>query len=254
MDRNTILDYINLEKIRNNKKGAGLDELFFDFTPPPEKKVKYYKQVIPVTVHHFYITEEIKEVDYYLNMINAIRTAEQHDTIFIYLNTPGGNLYTAIQIIAAMKQSQATIITSLEGQVCSAGTLIFLSGDKSIVHDNSTFMIHNYSQFLGGKGNEINSQVKYNEGYFLKLAKAIYGKFLTDDEIKSVTEGKDFWMDSDEVASRLGDKLIVQEREETLDEILEELTISIENNEVPQEVPAAVPAEKPKRKSKSKDS
>jgi len=213
------------EEVRNSmgNRGAGFDELFLDIGAP-DKKVKHFKQVIPITVHHFYLTDEIKDADFYLNMINTIRTAEQHDTILIYLNTPGGNLYTAIQIMAAIHQSQATVITSLEGQVCSAGTMIFLAGDKSIVHPNSTFMIHNYSQWVGGKGNEITSQVKYTEEFFKELADKIYGKFLTPDEIALVTQGKDFWMGSKEVCNRLGDKLIVTDsEEENAEELLKQI-------------------------------
>lgn len=173
-----------------------------------QKEVRYYKQTIPVNIHHFYICSDIGDVGPYIDMINTIKVAEPHDTVFLYLNTRGGNLHTAIQIISAIKQSAATVITSLEGEVCSAGTMIFLSGNKHIVNDNCTFMIHNYSQITGGKGNELKTQVKYSEEYFKKLVSDIYSDFLTDEEIEGVLDDKDIWMGSDEVAERLGDKLI----------------------------------------------
>jgi ATP-dependent Clp protease protease subunit len=190
---------------------SGFEELFQLDLGQPDKKIKHFKQVIPVSIHHFYVVEEIKQVEYYLNMINTIRTAEQHDTVFIYLNTPGGSLHTAIQIIAAIRQSAATIVTCLEGEVCSAGTMIFLAGHKHVVSQNCTFMIHNYSQWVGGKGNDITIQVKYTESYFRKLADDIYGGFLTKEEIESVLEGKDFWMESEEVIRRVSDKIIKQD-------------------------------------------
>jgi hypothetical protein len=64
-------------------------------------------------------------------------------------------------------------------------------------------MIHNYSHWPGGKGNEVALRVKYSEQYFKKLALDLYKGFLTDDEIQSVVEGKDYWIDSDEVIRRL---------------------------------------------------
>jgi len=170
---------------------------------PDNTSIKYYKQTIPVSIHHFYITEDIKDVTPYLDLINVLKTAESHDTVFIYLNTHGGNLDTTIQIISAIRQSQATVITSLEGSVASAGTLIFLSGTKFIVNPHCTFMIHNYSQFLGGKGNELVLQVEFQKNYFKKLAEDIYKNFLTTEEIDSMLHGKDLWMDSDEVIARL---------------------------------------------------
>lgn len=171
--------------------------------PSGNDKIPQYTQTIPVNLYHFYIIDEIGEPSQFLDLINVLKTAEEHDTIFIYLNTPGGSLQTTIQIISAMKQSGATVVTCLEGEACSAGTLIFLAGDKHIVNQNCTFMIHNYSQWIGGKGNEVALRVKYSEQYFKKLAKDLYKSFLTDDEIQSVIDGKDYWMDSDEVIARL---------------------------------------------------
>lgn len=168
-----------------------------------DTKIPQYKQSITLNIYHFYIIDEIEEPSKFLDLINILKTAEEHDQIFIYLNTPGGSLTTTLQILSAMNQSMATIITCIEGEVCSAGTLIFLAGHKYIVNPNCTFMIHNYSQWAGGKGNELTLRVKYSEQHFNKLAYSIYSGFLTDDEIKSVLDGKDYWMDSDEIIRRL---------------------------------------------------
>ena len=168
-----------------------------------EKRIKSFTQIINVSLYHFYITGEIEfDVDPYIEMINILKTAEEHDQIFIYLNTPGGSISTAIQIISAIKQSVATVTTVIEGDVCSAGTLIFFAGDHFVVNDHCTLMIHNYSHGPYGKGNELKSQVNYSDRYFTKLANDFYKNFLTEDEIKAVCEDKDFWMDSDEIIER----------------------------------------------------
>ena len=188
--------------MHDNNRGVSNNMLF---PPMPEfDSIKYYKQALQVSVHHFYIVDEIGDVPPFLDMINVLKTAEQHDTIFIYLNTPGGNLYTAIQIISAIRQSNATVVTCIEGMVASAGTLLFLAGHKHVVNPNCTFMIHNYSHGAWGKGNEVALRVKHSEHYFNKLAHDMYGKFLTEDEINDVINGKDFWMESEEVLTRLG--------------------------------------------------
>lgn len=239
-------NYNQMQKMAT--QNGNLDELFgIDLLPQQDKSVKHYKQVIPISLHHFYLVEEIKEVNYYLNMINTIRTAEPHDTIFIYLNTPGGNMHTAIQIISAMRQSSATIVTCLEGVVCSAGTMIFLAGTKHIVNQNCTFMIHNYSQWVGGKGNDVTIQVEYTKSFFKKLCDDIYGKFLSKEEIDSVLSGKDIWMESDEVASRVKDKLISQEVPEDVGNILASLNSELElvtKESEPEPTPEKEPAKK----------
>lgn len=171
---------------------------------PEDNKIPQYKQTIQVNLYHFYIITEIDQPEAYLDLINVLKTAEAHDTIFIYLNTPGGSLSTTVQIIGAIRQCAGTVVTCLEGEVCSAGTMIFLSGHRHIISPHSTFMIHNYSHWFGGKGNEVVSYIKYQEQYFRKLARDVYSGFLTDEEIDAVFDGKDFWMDSDEVLRRLG--------------------------------------------------
>lgn len=171
---------------------------------PEDNKIPQYKQTIQVNLYHFYIITEIDQPEAYLDLINVLKTAEAHDTIFIYLNTPGGSLSTAVQIIGAIRQCAGTVVTCLEGEVCSAGTMIFLSGHRHIISPHSTFMIHNYSHWFGGKGNEVVSYIRYQEQYFRKLARDVYSGFLTDEEIDAVFDGKDFWMDSDEVLRRLG--------------------------------------------------
>ncbi len=179
--------------------------------PQPESdKIPQYKQTIPVNIYHFYIIDEIGEPQSFLDLINTLKTAEEHDTIIIYLNTPGGSLQTTIQILSAIRQCNGTVVTCLEGEVCSAGTLIFLAGDKHIVNAHCTFMVHNYSSWYGGKGNEVALRVKYLQQYFRTLAFDLYKGFLTDDEIESVIEGKDYWMDSVAVVERLNIRNSIQ--------------------------------------------
>jgi ATP-dependent protease ClpP protease subunit len=224
---------------------AGDNEIIVVQNPHDVSKIPQYVQTIPVNVYHFYIIDEIGDPLQYLDLINILKTAEEHDTIFIYLNTPGGSLQTSIQIIGAIRQCAGTVVTCLEGEVCSAGTLIFLVGDRHIVNANCTFMIHNYSQWIGGKGNEVALRVKYSEQYFSKLANDMYAGFLTPDEIKLVMEGKDFWMDSDEVTTRLvaRNEIMSLSPSEALNEKLTEITEKFSTSDKP-DVGVAKPIKK----------
>lgn len=215
------------------KKNIGEEFTLFPMLPEENKKIPQYSQAIQVNIHHFYIIKEIGDASEFLDMINTLKTAEEHDTVFISLNTPGGDLNTTVQIISAMKQCAGTVVTCLEGEVCSAGTLLFLSGDRYIINPHCTFMIHNYSHLLGGKGKEVASRVKYSEDYFHKLARSIYTGFLTEDEIQQVFDDRDFWMDSDEVIRRLG--LDEEDTGDIVEEKLNELTNQIISDEQPEE-------------------
>lgn len=190
--------------MHKQKMNDNTNDLLFIQEKEDNNNIKFYRQVIPITIHHFYIISEIGDVSQYLELIQTLKTAEQHDTIFIYLNTEGGSLTTTIQILSAMKQCNATIITCLEGEVASAGTMIFLAGHKYLVNPNCSFMVHNYRGGILGRGQEIAAEAKFHELYVKRLYDDVYSEFLSQDEISSILEGKDIWMTSDQVIERLG--------------------------------------------------
>lgn len=170
---------------------------------PEKMPYSYFESSIALKLHHFYISLNIDEPDKYIDMIHKIKHAGPGEEVYIYLNNGGGRLDTAVQIINAMKMSQAKIITVIEAEAHSASTMIFLCGDEFIVHDNCSMMFHNFSGGMYGKGNEMKLQMDATIKWFNKLAKDIYYPFLSQTEIDNLIDGKDIWMDSDEIRKRL---------------------------------------------------
>lgn len=167
------------------------------------EKIPSYKQIVQVSLYHFYIIGSIDGPEKYMDLIHSLKTVEDHDTIFIYINSYGGNLYTTIQIINAIKNCNGTVITCLEGEVISAATLIFLAGHKHIINESGSFMVHKYSHSVEGKGSDVASQVKFTERYFEELAYKTYADLMENWEIEQMLDGKDFWFSSREVYERL---------------------------------------------------
>ena len=64
-------------------------------------------------------------------------------------------------------------------------------------------MFHNYSGGTIGKGGEMIDQLTYERSWSENLLKDVYVDFLTQKEIESMLNGKDLWMNSDEVLHRL---------------------------------------------------
>jgi hypothetical protein len=152
-----------------------------------------------------------------------------------------------------MTASPAEVITVMEGEVCSAGTFIFLAGHRYIVNENCSFMIHNYSHGTFGKGGEVAKAVKFAEKYFKELARSFYKDFLTTEEIAAVCEDSDFWMNSAQVLKRLEQREAGEERD--LEETIEELTLDSDFEDDVKPKPAKKrPAKKkaPKRKAPAK--
>ena len=195
----------------------------------------FYEHVNVSRTYVYYICGSVKDPHYYIDMVHRITMAGPQDVVYIHLNTQGGNISTGIQIINAMQNSAAKIITVLESEAHSLGTLLFLAGDEYIVNDNCRMMFHNFSSAIFGKGNELTAQLQSTVKWFNKICKQLYHPFLTDDEMEKMVRGEDLWFDSDDIKKRLNK--IVRD--------MENAEMAAKNKEV------AKPKEKPKAKAKA---
>ena len=168
-----------------------------------DRPYSFYQQKIATRQLHYYISGPVEEPAKYTEMIHQIRCAGQNDVVNIHLNTPGGLVSTGVQLISAMRASQAHIVTHLEGEACSMGALLFLTADEMVVYDDSLLMFHNYSGGAFGKGHELTAVVEATNKWYSKLARTVCTPFLTADELQKIFDGADLWMLSDEVEKRI---------------------------------------------------
>jgi ATP-dependent protease ClpP protease subunit len=154
-------------------------------------------------LHEFYLSGPVLDAEEYIDWFDTIRNASEIDTIRIYINSPGGDLYTTLQFLRVMSDTEATIVTSVEGACMSAATIIFLHGHTHEITPHSLFMFHNYSAGTFGKGGEMYDQLQFERKWSENFMRAVYKDFLAEDEIQSMLNNRDIWMTSDEVAQRL---------------------------------------------------
>lgn len=160
----------------------------------------------PKTIGHlyeFYISGEIEDPECYIDMFDIARHAQHTDTLKFYLNSCGGNLFTAIQFLRVLMETEAHVVVSIEGAAMSAATLLFLAADSVEITPYSSIMFHDYSGGMWGKGGDMNRQMIHERKWSETLFKEIYEDFLTPTEIDSMLDGKELWMDSDEVLKRM---------------------------------------------------
>lgn len=154
-------------------------------------------------IHEFYLSGPIQDAEEYIEWFDVIRNASQTDTVRIYINSPGGDLFTTLQFLRVMSDTDATVVCSVEGACMSAATMIFLHGHSQEVTPHSLFMFHNYSAGTFGKGGEMYDQLQFERTWSENFMTAVYEDFLTREEIQSMLNNKDIWMGSDEVVKRL---------------------------------------------------
>ncbi|AUR92253.1 coil containing protein [Vibrio phage 1.170.O._10N.261.52.C3] len=145
----------------------------------------------------------LTEPQYFQEELATLKLAGESDLIHVLINSGGGSDTVMKAFLNAMSQSSAHIICEIEGMCCSAVTMIFLAADEFRVNDDSEFMIHTQSLGYGGKENNVRQYIEFNAKANERLMKKYYKGFLTEEEITLTIEGKDFWMDSDEIMERL---------------------------------------------------
>lgn len=169
-------------------------------------------------LHEFYLSGEIQDAAEYTDVFDTIRHAGENDVVKIYINSVGGDLFTAIQFLRVLSETNATTIASVEGACMSAATMIFMACDNYEVTPHSVFMHHTYSSGAVGKGGEMYAQISHQRKWSENLLHEIYKDFLSKEEIESMLEGKDIWMDGDEVIDRIQKRIKKQEEAEKKEE------------------------------------
>jgi ATP-dependent Clp protease protease subunit len=184
--------------MRNRITNCDITELQPGVLSPVRKPLSNPKGYI----HELYLTGEVVEAEHYTDWFHLIRHATEEDIIIIHINSPGGDGVTAIQFRSVLSETEAQVVASIEGDCMSAATMIMLSCDGIAVAEHSRFLIHNYSAMTMGKGGEMYDHITAERTWSENLMRDIYKGFLTDAEITQVLEGKDFWMDQEEVIRR----------------------------------------------------
>jgi ATP-dependent Clp protease protease subunit len=88
--------------------------------------------------------------------------------IFLYINSPGGVVTSALSIYDTMQYIKPKVGTICMGQACSAGSLLLTAGEKGMRYclPNARIMIHQPSG--GFQGQATDAQIHLNEMLNLK--------------------------------------------------------------------------------------
>lgn len=168
---------------------------------------KYVPIVKTGSVYDVYLTDTIEAPANYNELINILKYAESYETVNLYINNGGGHIDSAVMLIDAINNSDANVVAHLSGIIASAATIITLACDDIITSKYLSFMIHNYSTGMQGKGHELKAYQQFNDRELNRAFKEIYKGFLTDEEMDKVIDGTDLWFNENEVQERWNNRL-----------------------------------------------
>lgn len=158
-----------------------------------------------------YLVGAIEAPEYYLEEFQTLREATAGENITIYINSGGGRVDTAVQMLAGIRNTAAKVTCVIEGCCHSAATYVFLAADEWIVNHNSLMLIHNYSGGAYGKGGELVDNVIANDKWVKNLMVDVYKGFLTEEELETVLLNQDLWLETDSINERLQNVVVLRQ-------------------------------------------
>jgi len=168
---------------------------------PLIKEVELRKPPVIVRVNKF---DEKSAKDFSEQIAKAHNTGQK--VVPIVIDSYGGQVYSLMAMISAIKHAELPVATIVEGKAMSCGAILFSFGEEGLrfMDPNATVMIHDVSSMEHGKVEEIKAsadeterlnQIVYKmmarncgkkDDYFLKLVhkKGHADWFLDADESK----------------------------------------------------------------------
>tara|TARA_E500000331_G_C17122442_1_gene654468 strand:- start:393 stop:995 length:603 start_codon:yes stop_codon:yes gene_type:complete len=135
---------------------------------PLVKEVELRKTPVIVTVNKF---DEKSAKEFQQQIALAHNTGQK--VIPVVIDSYGGQVYSLMSMISAIKHSELPIATIIEGKAMSCGAILFSFGEQGLrfMDSDATLMIHDVSSMEYGKVEEIKASAEETERLNQKIYK-----------------------------------------------------------------------------------
>ena len=166
---------------------------------PKVKEIELRKQPVIIRVNKF---DEESAKKFALEMAAAHNSGQ--NVIPIVIDSYGGQVYSLMSMISAIKHSDIPVATIVEGKAMSCGAILFSFGQEGLrfMDPNSTVMIHDVSSMDFGKVEELKAGAaeadRLNKKIYTMMARNCGKK---DDHFMKIVDKKkhaDWFLDADE--------------------------------------------------------
>ncbi|UXY92270.1 ATP-dependent Clp protease proteolytic subunit [Proteus phage RP7] len=160
------------------------------------------------TVYNYHMDEPIGDPSNYRDLITVLSMATEADTINLYINGPGGDLNTTMQLCNAIASSSATVVGHLQGSACSGHAFIFLACHEWVVYPVSYVMLHTSTGGTYGTGNNNHAAIANLDQIMSALMDYFVVPFMSKEEVEQriFTYKDDVYFSGEDLSIRL-DKL-----------------------------------------------
>lgn len=134
--------------------------------------------------------------------VEDLKNLPDHQTLNIYINSPGGSVYDGRLIYNALKRHKAHKKVTIDGMAASMASVIAMVGDEIIMPENAMMMVHDPSMCLCGNSRDMREAADYLDKSKKTLISAYRDKTGLDDDVISELMADETWMTADEAIEK----------------------------------------------------
>lgn len=124
------------------------------------------------------------------------------DTIHVYINSYGGEVFEGLAIYNSLKRHKAKIVTYADGCACSIAAIIFAAGDERVMYDTSLLMIHNAWTHARGNAEDLRKaadDLEIISETSMNALKAVAN--ISDEELQAMLDGET-WIKAEDALAK----------------------------------------------------
>lgn len=141
-------------------------------------------------------------------VINELAQAEGAPILNIYINSPGGSVFEARAIMAAIGRFSGKTVAHIDSLCASAATSIALSCNEVVMKEGALFMIHNASGMAYGDKNVMLDTAALLEKIELSIIKDYADKTgMSDAEIITLMDAETWFTAQEALAAGFVDRI-----------------------------------------------
>lgn len=162
------------------------------------------KSIYEAKHHILYVSEEIRQDNDLDEVLYALRQSGGDDILEMRINSPGGECPAGQKIVATVEElfGPERSISVMDPEAASMAVYLFLACGVRVVYPHSECMIHHYSMWVGGKGQEVGSRYESADKILKDYMKFWLSPHFSKKEIKQIINGSDFYVGSEEMCER----------------------------------------------------
>lgn len=182
-----------------------------DIIPSPPEQLGYFFESQQMTQYTVPIDEDIGDPAYYRGIVNMLSSANEQDIVIFRINSRGGRMDGLLSLLDAIETTEAMTIADIVGECASAASILALNCDQCVAGKYAEMLCHEVRYGVGGKSSDNISHVQHIKKIADKLIWNTYEGFLSNEEIESVLNGKELFLDSDDIVERLNNRQAIRE-------------------------------------------